>query len=401
MNSNKKRTQKGAPMATLQDIADRLNISKGTVSKALNGAPDISETLQKTVLETAVEMGYTKIRRQKAAEKKLCILIENVDYKESHQFGYEILLGFRQLAEPAGYTVDIVDTTEKLQKSTPYDVFMLQNQYLGAFVVGFSLNDPWMKDFQTSRTPTVLYDNYIIANPNMAYVGIDNNEGMELAVSHLKKLGHKKIGYLSSALGSHIMQIRHKAFFHALKQNGLKSDPTYAGSSYYITQCMEKHLPRLLDLGITSIVCNHDLIANAAMIQCQQLGYKVPDEISIIGFDDLPICAYTSPPLTTIRQERTGMQNGNLSETASITPSNSPGIAGDIEVLPPGLTKSPTVSVTSSPVPTSTAVPVCVVLIVPSSAPSATPAWARARASAQLLISAQSVMTPRLPRLAI
>ena len=262
-------------MATLQDIADRLNISKGTVSKALNGAPDISETLQKTVLETAVEMGYTKIRRQKAAEKKLCILIENVDYKESHQFGYEILLGFRQLAEPAGYTVDIV---------------MLQNQYLGAFVVGFSLNDPWMKDFQTSRTPTVLYDNYIIANPNMAYVGIDNNEGMELAVSHLKKLGHKKIGYLSSALGSHIMQVRHKAFFHALKQNGLKSDPTCAGSSYYITQCMEKHLPRLLDMGITGIICSYDLIANAAMIQCQQLGYKVPDEISIIGFDDLPIC---------------------------------------------------------------------------------------------------------------
>ena len=261
-------------MATLQDIADRLNISKGTVSKALNGAPDISETLQKTVLETAVEMGYTKIRRQKAAEKKLCILIENVDYKESHQFGYEILLGFRQLAEPAGYTVDIVDTTEKLQKSTPYDVFMLQNQYLGAFVVGFSLNDPWMKDFQTSRTPTVLYDNY------------------------------KKIGYLSSALGSHIMQVRHKAFFHALKQNGLKSDPTCAGSSYYITQCMEKHLPRLLDMGITGIICSYDLIANAAMIQCQQLGYKVPDEISIIGFDDLPICAYTSPPLTTIRQER-------------------------------------------------------------------------------------------------
>ena len=181
---------------------------------------------------------------------------------------------------------------------------MLQNQYLGAFVVGFSLNDPWMKDFQTSRTPTVLYDNYIIANPNMAYVGIDNNEGMELAVSHLKKLGHKKIGYLSSALGSHIMQVRHKAFFHALKQNGLKSDPTCAGSSYYITQCMEKHLPRLLDMGITGIICSYDLIANAAMIQCQQLGYKVPDEISIIGFDDLPICAYTSPPLTTIRQER-------------------------------------------------------------------------------------------------
>lgn len=68
-------------------------------------------------------MGYTKIRRQKAAEKKLCILIENVDYKESHQFGYEILLGFRQLAEPAGYTVDIVDTTENCRKA-PRTMFL-------------------------------------------------------------------------------------------------------------------------------------------------------------------------------------------------------------------------------------------------------------------------------------
>lgn len=301
-------------MTTLQDIANRLNISKGTVSKALNGAPDVSETLQKTVLETAVEMGYTKIRRQKDVQKKLCILIENMEYKEPHQFGYEIILGFRQLAEPAGYAVDIVDTNEKLQKNTPYDVFMLQNQYHGAFVVGFSLNDPWMTDFRTSQIPTVLYDNYVIANPNMTYVGIDNNEGMELAVSHLKKLGHKKIGYLSSALGSHIMQVRHKAFFQALRQNGIKAEPAYAGNSYYITQCLEKHLPRLLDLEVTAIICSHDQIANSAMIQCQQLGYHVPGDISIIGFDDLPICAYTSPPLTTIRQDR--IQLGKSAFTA-------------------------------------------------------------------------------------
>lgn len=291
-------------MATIQDIANKLGISKGTVSKALNGATDISEALQKTILETAVEMGYTKLRRHKNKVKKLCILIQNMDYTESHHFGYEILLGFRQMAEPAGYSVDIVPVTEQLQKTTPYDVFMLQNGYLGAFILGFSLHSPWINDLKTARTPTVLYDNYIIANPNIASVGIDNHEGMELAVLHLKQLGHRKIGYLSHALGSHIMQVRHKAFFQALKQNGLKSGPTLAGSSYYITQCMERHLPRLLDLGVTAIICSHDLIANATMIQCQQLGYKVPSDISIIGFDDLPICAYTSPPITTIRQDR-------------------------------------------------------------------------------------------------
>ena len=88
-------------MATIQDIADKLGISKGTVSKALNGASDISETLQKNVLETAVEMGYSKLRRP-GGIRKLCILIENMEYQEPHQFGYEIILGFRQMAEPAG-----------------------------------------------------------------------------------------------------------------------------------------------------------------------------------------------------------------------------------------------------------------------------------------------------------
>lgn len=292
-------------MATIQDIADKLGVSKGTVSKALNNAPDISETLRKTILDTAVEMGYRRLRRQKSDAKKFCIIIENMEYEQPHQFGYDFIIGFRQMAEPAGYVVDVIPMNDRIQKKTPYDVFMLQNDYIGAFVLGFSLTDPWMKDFKTSRTPTVLYDNYIPANPYIASIGIDNSEGMMLAVSHLKSLGHRKIGYLSSALGSHIMQVRHKAFFQAMKQNDLKTEPTYAGASYYITQCIEKHLPRLLDMGMTAIICSHDQIANSVMVECQQRGYRLPRDISVIGFDDLPLCAYTSPPLTTIRQDRT------------------------------------------------------------------------------------------------
>lgn len=294
-------------MVTIQDIADKLGISKGTVSKAINGAPDISETLQKQILETAVEMGYTKLRRSKGTARKLCILaqIDNIEYTQPHHFAYDIVMGFRQMAEPAGFDVDVIPVNDKTQRASSYEVFMLQNHYLGAFAIGFALNDPWMQDFQTSHTPVILYDNYIPANPATAYVGVDNNEGMELAVSHLKELGHKKIGYLSSALGSHIMQVRHKAFFNALRQCGLKAEPQQAGSSYYVSQCMERHLPRLLKLGVTALVCIHDQMANAAIIQCTELGYSVPKDISVIGFDDLAICPYTSPPLTTVRQNRT------------------------------------------------------------------------------------------------
>lgn len=291
-------------MATITDIAEKLGISKGTVSKALNDAPDISETLRKTVLETAVEMGYTKLHRGRNISKKVCILITNMDYTSPSHFGYDIIIGFRKMAEPAGLTVDVVPMTVQLQKSVPYDVFMLENDYIGAFVLGSSLNEPWMKDWGTSHTPAVLYDNYVKGNPAVASVGVDSDEGMLLAVSYLKKLGHKKIGYLTGALGSYVMQARHKAFFGALKQYGMPADSQLAGSSYYISECIQKHLPRLLKLGTTAIICSHDLLANAAMVQCQELGIRIPEDMSIVGFDDLPICPYTTPPLTTIRQDR-------------------------------------------------------------------------------------------------
>lgn len=82
-------------MTTIQDIADKMNISKSTVSKALNDAPDISETLRKQVLETAVALGYTKLRRYKKPVK-ICIITEkeNIQYEEPHHFAYDILLGF-------------------------------------------------------------------------------------------------------------------------------------------------------------------------------------------------------------------------------------------------------------------------------------------------------------------
>ena len=171
-------------------------------------------------------------------------------------------------------------------------------------MVGFSLSDPWIQDFKVSRTPAVLFDNYMVGNPSTAYVGIDNEEGMELAISYLSGLGHRKIAYLSSSLGARVLQARHAAFLRSMHQHGLKTSPTAIGCSYYLSECMEKHLPRFLENGITAIICNQDTLASATLTQCQQLGFQVPDDISIIGFDDLPIAACTSPPLTTIRQDR-------------------------------------------------------------------------------------------------
>lgn len=291
-------------MATIQDIATRLNISKSTVSKALNGASDVSETLRKTVLETAVELGYSRASRGKQA-KRLCLFIENMNPSEPTDFGHDIVIGFRKLAEPAGFVVETVRLNKQIQQDERYDEYMLKNNYAGAFFLGMSLSDVWLRELQTSRTPAVLLDNYVKGNPNTCYVGVDNNEGMDLAVAHLQSLGHKRIGYLSGGLGSFVNQSRYSAFFRALKRNGCPDARSLAGSDYLFSECLQKHLPRLLKQNVTGIICSHDLLAHTVMMHCLELGLRLPEQLSIIGFDDLPLCAYTIPPMTTIRQDRT------------------------------------------------------------------------------------------------
>ena len=304
-------------MVTIQDIAEKLNVSKGTVSKALNGATDVSETLRKSILETAVEMGYSRTLHKRDA-KTLCIFIENMSCQEPNDFGYDIVVGFRKAAEPSGYLVEVVPLDGKTQKHTRYDEYMLKHNYAGALFLGLSLSDVWLHDLQTAHTPAVLLDNYIKANPYTCYMGVDNAEGMDLAVAHLRSLGHTRIGYLSGGLGSYVNQARYSAFFHALRKNDLPDDPHLAGSDYFFSECLQKHLPTLLKQNVTAILCSHDLLAHTVMLHCLELGIRIPQDLSIIGFDDLPLCSYTMPPLTTIRQDRTQLGKSGFYALSSL-----------------------------------------------------------------------------------
>lgn len=289
-------------MATIEDIAKRINVSKGTVSKALNGASDVSAKTRKLVLNTAIELGYIR-PTHKGATPRLVIFVTHMDYKHSNDFGYQIIAEFRQSALAAGCEVVVEELTDDMQRHTTYETHMIESGSTGAFFLGLSLSDPWLIQLQTTKIPTVLLDNHTKFNPYTAYIGVDNQEGMSLAISHLKELGHHKIGYLSGALGSYITQSRFTAFFQALRQNHLPDDPKQAANSYFFSECTEKHLPKLLEYGVTAIVCSHDLLAHTIMVHCQQCGLSVPEDISIIGFDDLPMCQHTCPPMTTIRQD--------------------------------------------------------------------------------------------------
>lgn len=293
-------------MPTIRDIAQELHISTSTVSKGLNGGTDISEGLRRQILDTAVRIGYTK-KASAHRSRRLCVFIENVLYKNKQDFGYEILLGFRQAAYREHWNVDIVAVTPDFQLQNPYDALMTEKTYSGSFIVGFSMEDPWMKSLQTTTFPTVLLDNSISGNPHVTCLGTDNAEAMSAAISYLVSLGHDRIAFLDGSAGSFVSDQRMLSFLDAMRQHHLPLDPDLAVYGYFVPETAQYHVPGFLSQGVTAILCGNDLIASGVIDCCREAGFQVPEDVSVIGFDDLPMAASLSPALTTIRQDRNAL----------------------------------------------------------------------------------------------
>lgn len=293
-------------MPTLDDIARELSVSKSTVSKALNGARDVSQAMRQQVLEKAVEMGYSRVFRH-TAPPKLAVFITNMAYSRPDDFGYDLVAGFRMAAEPTGYQIDLLPLDQAMQRTMRYDEYMVMHNYSGSLFLGLSPSDPWMKDFPTCRTPTVLYDNHIAGNENVTHIGVDNEEGMLLAVQHLKALGHRRIGYLSAELTAYVYRHRCQAFQKAMTACGLAANDAPVAVLQSGSEDISAYLQQLLEHGCTAIICSHDLLASSVLNYCAEHGLRVPEDLSVLGFDDLPLCLHTAPPLSTVRQDRTAL----------------------------------------------------------------------------------------------
>lgn len=291
-------------MATIKDIAERLGIAVSTVSKGLNGASDISADMRQLVLDTAVEMGYASKKLKSKGSRKVCILIENMDYENIDQFGYEIIMGFKLSAARRHWEVSVIPSDLNMQTAEKYDTYMLKNGFSGAFLLGFSLHDDWVKQLNKTTVPTVLLDNYIPVNSHVGYVGTDSTEGITLAVNHLVSLGHKRIAFLNGSKNSMVSDERYQAFIQSMNENGLRPDDKLIEYGYYVPDCAKYHVPGFLENGATAILCASDLIASGVIAEVLRHGLRVPEDISVIGFDDLPIASQLTPPLTTIRQDR-------------------------------------------------------------------------------------------------
>ena len=305
-------------MVTIKDIAKRLGVSISTVSKGLNGGNDISESLRQQILDTAVEMGYSTKRSKKAENRRVCVMIDDMKYENTEDFGYDIILGFRQNAFQHQWDVRILPITPEFQRSEKYDTFLLKNGYCGAFLVGLSLQDPWLEQFHSTTMPTVLLDNYIAYNANVSCIGTDSYEGIDLAVRHLYSLGHRKIAFLNGSRDSLVTQQRQESFENTMSSLHLTPQTELMGYGVYTADSAKDFVPGFIDAGASAIICGSDLIAQGVYAECAKRGLSIPEDISIVGFDDLPVASAMFPALTTIRQDRNELGRGAFATLNSL-----------------------------------------------------------------------------------
>jgi DNA-binding LacI/PurR family transcriptional regulator len=138
-----------------------------------------------------------------------------------------------------------------------------------------------------------------VSPPGMSFVRFDTERGTELAVRHLLELGHTRIGHLGSVLDAETFRLRRQALTRMLDEAGLEPGP-YARAPFRFEGARDAAL-ELLDGSATAVYCDDDLLAGGVYLAARERGLRIPDDISVVGFDDLPFAQVFDPPLTTIR----------------------------------------------------------------------------------------------------
>lgn len=296
-----------AEALVMSDIASLAKVSKSTVSRALAGNPLISERTRERIMQLARDHGYAinPVARslRLGQTRTIAVLIPLRHAPQQHvydPFFTEMLAHLGDALGARGYDLllsKVIDTATNWIEEP-----IRTRRADGAIVIGQSLEHKAMNTAAASGIPFVVWGAKL---PRQKYisVGTDNFEGGALATRHLLDRGHRKIAFLGDHRAPEVFE-RYRGHVAALDASRLKPNPEL---DLPVPFGAEEALQALLDLfrrnvSIDGIVAASDLIAMSALRALNEAGKRVPEDVAIVGFDDISLAAYTNPPLTTIRQ---------------------------------------------------------------------------------------------------
>lgn len=294
-------------MVTIKDIARLAGVSITTVSRALNGYPDVSPKTRKKIQKIAAELGYRPnvVARSLVTKKTQTIglLLSDLRRRSTDSFVLDLLCGMNDAAGERGYELILFHTNPVKQRVKSYRALCQERQVDGVIVMGLRLDDPYLQEMMEAEIPCVFVD-VEVEGERVGYVTSANAKGARLAITHLADMGHREIAFVNGHDQAAVSHYRLQGVREACRDLGLALPEERVLDGAFTEEQAYEAVAALLahDPAVTAVFCASDRMAIGAMRAARDAGLRVPDDLSVVGFDDIVLASYTTPALTTIRQ---------------------------------------------------------------------------------------------------
>ena len=301
--SRKKPSNRLRPAAvSIRDVARRAGVSIATVSRSVNRIPTVDSELSRRVWRAIDELGYLPNTQARALVSGRSRMLGLIVSEITNPFFPELVQEFENLAVAQGYEVLIGSTNYEPARTESLIRRMLQRNVDGVAVMTFGIEEELVRKLVEREFPLVFVD----AGPdlpNIRVLKVNYGEGIRQAVQHLAALGHRSIAFITGPLRLRSAVARRDAFLRSMAELGLtvparhmvEGDHTMEGGM----GAME-HLIALRELP-TAVLCSNDMTAIGVLHALYKTTHNVPQEISVVGFDDIHLAQFMLPPLTTVQ----------------------------------------------------------------------------------------------------
>lgn len=299
------KAKKPVVAATMKDVALQANVSTATVSRALMNPEKVSQATRNRVEQAALEVGYLpqmQGRNMKRNESRtILVIVPDI----CDPFFSEVIRGIEVTAAAQGYLVLIGDCAHQNQQEKTFIDLIITKQIDGMLLLGSRL--PFDASIEEQRNlPPMVMANEFAPELGLPTVHIDNLTASFDAVNYLHELGHQRIACIAGPEEMPLCHYRLQGYVQALRRCGITVDPHYIARGNFTYEAGANALKQLLALPQppTAIFCHSDIMALGALSYAKRQGLKVPDDLSIIGFDNISLAEFCDPPLTTVAQPR-------------------------------------------------------------------------------------------------
>lgn len=291
---------------SIHEVARRARVSIATVSRTINGVPTVTPQLSRRVWKVVKELGYypnTQARALVSGRSRIFGLIVS---EITNPFFPEIVQGFEDVAVQHNYEILTTSTVHDPKRMALSVRRMIERRVEGVAIVTFGMEEELFDDLKSRQVPLVFID-VGPSLPRMSNIRIDYVHGIRQAVQHLAAFRHREIAFVSGPLVLKTAVARQRAFLQAMEEVGLSVESKYQIEGNHTMEGGIAALRQLLTLPKppTAVICSNDMTAIGVMRQAYEEGIKIPDNLSVIGFDDIRLAQFIIPPLTTVKMSQT------------------------------------------------------------------------------------------------